>query len=493
MASYILAIDQGTTSSRAILFDKEGKAVASNRKEISLRYPHQGWVEADPIEIYQSVLDVIFAVLKNVNASFDDIISIGITNQRESTIVWEKESGKPVYPAIIWQSRETSEICEKLKKYNDVIKEKTGLIINPYFSASKIRFILDHIKNGQIRAENGELLFGTVDSWLIYNLTKRKVHVSDITNASRTLLFNIHSCKWDDELLKIFNIPKVMLPEVKPCSGDFGVASVLSDNVNIMGVAGDQEAALFGHQCFDKGEIKNTYGTGCFLLLNTGKEIVKSKNGLLSTIAWKLNNEVTYALEGSVFIGGAAVQWLRDELNLIKTAPESEFAAKKVENSGGVYFVPAFVGLGAPYWDDDVRGAFFGLTRASTKYHLARAVLEGIAFECFDVFEAMKEDSGLNFKSIKVDGGASDNNYLMQFQSDITNMEIQKSKLSEMTALGVCYFAGLASNIWPSLDEIKKLNKSSIVFKPTMERKLAKKIVDNYHQAVNSARSFKTK
>ncbi len=491
MNKYILAIDQGTTSTRAIIFDHNGKLKSSAVRELENLFPHEGWVEIDPLKIWIGAVDVVNEVLIRADITMDDIVSIGVTNQRETTVVWEKATGKPVYNAVVWQSRQSEKICDKFEKYKDFIHNKTGLLINPYFSASKIRFILDNIPNGQTRAENGELLFGTVDTWLIYKMTLGKKHLTDVTNASRTMLFNIFELKWDDELLNLFNIPKCMLPEVLPSSADFGVATYFSKSVHIYGVAGDQHASLFGHNCFDSGESKNTYGTGCFMLMNTGEKPILSKNGLLTTIAWKVNDKVCYALEGSVFIGGAAVQWLRDGLKIIKSSSDSEHEAKKVKDSDGIYVVPAFVGLGTPYWDDDVRGAIFGMTRATNKRHIIRATLEGIAYQSKDVFDIMKKESGINIKSLRVDGGATANEILMQFQSDILQIQIQKPACLETTALGVAYLAGLYCGYWSNIDEIHSKHKYQATYKPKMSKAEAKRRSNGWQLAVEAARIFK--
>ncbi|NLB49757.1 MAG: glycerol kinase GlpK, partial [Erysipelotrichia bacterium] len=436
MKRFILAIDQGTTSTRAILFDKTGKVRYQSQREVKCFYPYPGWVEQDGLQLWISVIDTVNEVLIQANITMRDVDSIGITNQRETTIVWDKATGLPVYPAIVWQSRQSSAICDRLNKQKDFIHQKTGLLINPYFSASKIRFILDNIPNGQARAKRGELLFGTVDSWIIYKMTKGRVHATDASNASRTMLFNINEMKWDKELCLLFDIPSKMLPEVKPSSDFYGNASFFNDSVPIAGVAGDQQAALFGQTCFTKGESKNTYGTGCFMLLNIGDKPLFSKKGLLTTVAWQIDGKVTYALEGSVFIGGAVVQWLRDEMEMIETATESERYALKVKDSNGIYIVPAFVGLGTPYWDNEARGAVFGLSRSANKSHFIRASLESIAYQCKDVIEVMKKESKIDVKTLKVDGGATENNYLLQFQSDILSTIVKVPQCLETTALG---------------------------------------------------------
>lgn len=458
---YIMALDQGTTSSRAILFDKEGNIVATSQKEFTQFYPKVGWVEHNPMEIWGSQSGVMREVLETNSIRPKEVCAIGITNQRETTIVWEKSTGKPVYNAIVWQCRRTSEICDELKEkgYEKLIKDKTGLILDAYFSATKIKWILDNVEGAREKAENGELLFGTVDTWLIWNLTRGKVHVTDYTNAARTMLYNIKELKWDDEILEILDIPKSMLPDVKPSSYVYGHTDegMLSGaQIPIAGCAGDQQAALFGQTCFEEGSAKNTYGTGCFMLMNTGENIVESKHGLLTTIAWGVDGKVEYALEGSIFIGGASIQWLRDELRVLYDAKQSEFYANSVKDTNGVYVVPAFAGLGAPYWDMYARGAIMGLTRGANRAHLVRATLESIAYQVKDVLNAMQEDSGLKLKDLRVDGGASSNNFLMQFQSDILDVNIDRPKVVETTALGAAYLAGLAVEFYNNKDEIKK-------------------------------------
>ena len=458
---YIMALDQGTTSSRAILFDKEGNIVATSQKEFTQFYPKVGWVEHNPMEIWGSQSGVMREVLETNSIRPEEVCAIGITNQRETTIVWEKSTGKPVYNAIVWQCRRTSEICDELKEkgYEKLIKDKTGLILDAYFSATKIKWILDNIEGAREKAENGELLFGTVDTWLIWNLTRGKVHVTDYTNAARTMLYNIKELKWDEEILELLGIPKSMLPDVKPSSYVYGHTDegMLSGaQIPIAGCAGDQQAALFGQTCFEEGSAKNTYGTGCFMLMNTGENIVESKHGLLTTIAWGVDGKVEYALEGSIFIGGASIQWLRDELRVLYDAKQSEFYANSVKDTNGVYVVPAFAGLGAPYWDMYARGAIMGLTRGANRAHLVRATLESIAYQVKDVLNAMQEDSGLKLKDLRVDGGASSNNFLMQFQSDILDVNIDRPKVVETTALGAAYLAGLAVEFYNNKDEIKK-------------------------------------
>lgn len=488
---YILAIDQGTTSTRAILFDHNGDACFMAQREVECLFPQSGWVETDALGLWVSVIDVVNEILVKANIKMEDIDSIGITNQRETTIVWDKKTGMPVYHAIVWQSRQSDTICDQFEDYKELIHTKTGLLINPYFSASKIRFILDHIPNGQNRAEKGELMFGTVDSWIIYKISEGKVHATDISNASRTMLFNINTLTWDEELCSLFNIPMRILPEVLPSSHDYGVASFFPGNVHIHGVAGDQQAALFGQTCFLKGECKNTYGTGCFMLMNIGDKPLISTNGLLTTVAWKINDKVTYALEGSVFVGGAIVQWLRDELQMIRTSSESEKVAKACDDSSGVYVVPAFVGLGTPYWDDDARGSVFGLTRGTTKEQFVRACLEGIAYQCKDVYEVMKKEAHIPPRSLKVDGGATSNNLLMQFQSDILGVSIKLPKCLQTTALGAAYFAGLNSGFYKDLDEIINIHSYQSIFEPTMPKEEITKRYNGWKKAVKATRVFK--
>lgn len=470
---YIISLDQGTTSSRAIIFDENQNIVATSQKEFTQIYPKEGWVEHDPMEIWASQSGVLAEAIAKSGISQHDIIGIGITNQRETTIVWNKHTGKPIYNAIVWQCRRTAHICDELKAKNltDYVKENTGLIIDAYFSGTKIKWILDNVEGARELAEKGDLLFGTVDTWLIWKLTNGKSHVTDYTNASRTMIYNIKNLCWDDKLLAELNIPKSMLPEVKDCSGTFGYANLGGKGghrVPICGVAGDQQAALFGQACFEKGEAKNTYGTGCFMLMNTGDKMYHSKNGLLTTIAIGLDGKVQYALEGSIFVGGAAVQWLRDELKIISDSKDTEYFATKVKDNGGVYFVPAFVGLGTPHWDMYARGAIVGLTRGANKNHIIRATLESIAYQTKDVLKAMEEDSGIELKSLKVDGGASANNFLMQFQSDIIGKTVERPSIVETTALGAAYLAGLAVGFWENKENIKQnwcLEKS---FSPNM-------------------------
>lgn len=491
MKKYILAIDQGTTSTRAILFDHEGNPCYIAQREVECLFPKPGWVETDALALWVSVIDVVNEVLVKANIKMDSVDSIGITNQRETAIVWDKKTGMPVYHAVVWQSRQSDYICDQFEDKKEFIHSKTGLLINPYFSASKIRFILDHIPNGQKRAENGELLFGTVDSWLIYKMSEGRVHATDVSNASRTMLLDINTLKWDDELCELFKIPKTMLPKIYPSSYDYTCASFFSKNVHIHGVAGDQQAALFGQTCFTKGESKNTYGTGCFMLMNIGDKPVLSTKGLLTTVAWKINDQITYALEGSVFVGGAIVQWLRDELQIIRSAKESEDVARGCEDTNGVYVVPAFVGLGTPYWDDDVRGSVFGLTRGTTKEQFVRACLEGIAYQCKDVYDIMKKEAHMPTKSLKVDGGATFNKLLMQFQSDILGVNIKLPKCLQTTALGVAYFAGLSSGYYKNLQEIIEIHCYQAIFEPQMSKEEIKHRYDGWKKAIKATRVFK--
>ncbi len=486
MSKYVIALDQGTTSSRAIIFDKKSNIITSAQKEHRQIYPMPGYVEHDPMEIYASQYGVLSEVLARTGIAPEDISSIGITNQRETTIVWEKESGNPVYNAIVWQCRRTASICEKLKEkgYEEYISSATGLKIDAYFSATKVRWILDNIPNGQSRAENGELLFGTVDTWLIWKLTSGKTHATDYTNASRTMLFNINTLKWDEKILDALSIPKCMLPIVKNSSDDYGNINILGKDVKICGVAGDQQAALFGQACFEAGDAKNTYGTGCFLLMNTGDKPHKSNNGLITTIAYAMDGEIKYALEGSIFVGGAVVQWLRDELRFLGEASDSEYFAQKVSDNGGVYVVPAFTGLGAPYWDMYARGCILGITRGAGRDHIIRASLESIAYQTKDVIDAMTADTGIKIKSLKVDGGASANSFLMQFQADILRTEVIKPTVLETTALGAAYLAGLFSKLWKSKEEIIYITQMNKVFLPNMPENLAKGYVKSWHRAV---------
>lgn len=488
---YILALDQGTTSSRCILFDKGGNICSMAQKEFTQYYPKPGWVEHDPMEIWSSQLAVATEAMARLGVKAADIDAIGITNQRETTIVWDKGTGQPVYPAIVWQCRRTADrISELIKEgFDKTVREKTGLIPDAYFAASKIEWILDHVEGARKRAEAGELLFGTVDTWLIWNLTKGCVHVTDYTNASRTMLLNIHTLAWDEELLSYFHIPKSMLPEIKPSSCIYGYTDehLMGDKVPIAGAAGDQQAALFGQCCFEEGDVKNTYGTGSFILMNTGRKPILSKNGLITTIAAGAGREVEYALEGSVFVAGALVQWLRDELRLFRSAADSEEYAKKVPDTAGMYIVPAFTGLGAPYWNSYARGTVVGLTRGCSKEHFVRAALEAIAYQSADVMHAMEEDAGTKLKSLKVDGGASANDFLMGFQADILDTEVVRPKCIETTALGAAYLAGLATGYWKNKEEIKENWQRGRSFIPSMEAERRKNLLRGWKKAVECA------
>ena len=494
MGKYVMALDQGTTSSRCILFDKKGKICSMAQKEFTQIYPKPGWVEHNPMEIWSSQLAVLTEAMAMVGAAPSDISGIGITNQRETTIVWDKKTGEPVYNAIVWQCRRTAEKIDELigQGYGDMIREKTGLVPDAYFSGTKIAWILDHVPGARERAEKGELLFGTVDTWLIYNLTKGAVHVTDYTNASRTMLFDIHKLCWDEELLKLLAIPRSMLPEVKPSSCIYGYtdSSVTGGEIPIAGIAGDQQAALFGQCCFEKGQVKNTYGTGCFLLMNTGKEAIASRNGLITTIAASTGNEVEYALEGSVFVAGAAIQWLRDSMRMIKTAAQTEEYADKVEDTAGVYIVPAFAGMGAPYWDPYARGTVVGITRGCQKEHFIRAALESIAYQTADVLKAMEEDAGISIAGLKVDGGASANDFLMQFQADILGGTVYRPKCIETTALGAAYLAGLATGYFESKEEICENWELSREFTHEMSENHRKELLKGWKKAVKCALLF---
>ena len=491
MEKYVLSIDQGTTSTRAILINSVGQVVNMSQIEVACSFPHSGWVETDALNIWVSVISVVNEVLIKQNITWDSIDSIGITNQRETTVIWDKKTGLPVCPAIVWQSRQSSDICDRYEDKKDFIHKKTGLLINPYFSATKIRFMLEHIEGAMEKAENGDYLFGTIDSWIIYRMTRGKVHATDVSNASRTMLLNIETLKWDPELCELFNVPMKMLPKVYPSSYDYGVASFFSDKVHIHGVAGDQQAALFGQACFEEGESKNTYGTGCFMLMNIGDKATFSESGLLTTVGWKIGNKVTYALEGSVFIGGAVVQWLRDNMKLIAHSADSEALATSCRDTHGVYIVPAFVGLGTPYWDDDARGAVFGLTRGSDNRHFVRAALESIAYQCKDVFEVMKKETGLNIPTLKVDGGATANNFLMQFQSDILDTKIDLPECLQTTALGAAFLAGLSSGYYKNLDHIKSIHRCQKLFTPKMGPKEIEQLYNGWKKAVEVTRMFK--
>lgn len=502
MKKYVMALDQGTTSSKCFIFDYNGNIITSAVKEFTQIYPQGGWVEHNPMEIWATQFGVAAEAMAKANILAQDIAGIGITNQRETTIIWDKRTGVPVYNAIVWQCRRTAEYCDELREkgLDKVIRDKTGLILDAYFSATKIRWILDNVPGARKEAERGNLLMGNVDTWLIWNLTKGKAHVTDYTNASRTMLFNIHDLKWDEELLDIFGIPKAMLPEVKPSSHIYGQTDeiLFGTSIPICGDAGDQQAALFGQSCFDEGTAKNTYGTGCFMLMNTGKKAIQSKNGLVTTIAASIggasiggeNTKVEYALEGSIFMGGASIQWLRDELRLIKNAADSEEYANAVEDTNGVYMVPAFVGLGAPYWDPYARGIIVGLTRGARKEHIIRATLEALAYQTYDVIKAMEEDSGISIKSLKVDGGACFNNFLMQFHADLLNIEIYRPKVAETTALGAAYLAGLAVGFWKDKATITENWAVERTFRPNMEEEKRRKLLANWHEAVKRSMNW---
>lgn len=485
---YILALDQGTSSSRAIVFDHEGRICATAQKEFPQHFPKPGWVEHDPKDIWSSEASVIAEAITSMGINGLNIAGIGITNQRETTIVWDAETGEPVYNAIVWQDRRTSEYCDRLKEQNltGFIREKTGLIIDAYFSATKIRWILENVPGARARAEAGKLRFGTVDTWLLWNLTRGECHMTDVSNASRTMLFNIHTLKWDEDLMKLFGIPMSMLPEVHSSSEIYGYTktTIFAHKVPVAGIAGDQQAALFGQMCTTPGSVKNTYGTGCFLLMNSGTKPITSSHNLLTTIAWKIGDTVNYALEGSIFVGGSVVQWLRDGLGIIKSSSEIESLAMTVPDNGGVYFVPALTGLGAPYWDQYAKGTICGLTRGTTAAHLARAALEGIAFETMDIVNAMEHDAGIKLAELKVDGGASRNNLMMQFQADILGTKVIRPKVTETTAMGACYLAGLATGYWDSLDDIKRQWNADKVFEPLAPAEKILKLKEGWANAI---------
>ena len=491
---YLMALDQGTTSSRAIIFNKKGKIISVAQKDFKQHFPKPGWVEHDPDEIWTSQSSVMIESLVNKKIKANQVAAIGITNQRETTIVWERKTGKAIYNAIVWQDRRTSEYCNELKDQGHAksIVSKTGLIIDAYFSATKIKWVLDNVEGARAMAEAGELAFGTVDSWLIWNLTSGNTHVTDVTNASRTMLYNIHSQEWDKELLDLFKIPASLLPEVKSCSEVYceTAGDVLSVKIPIAGIAGDQQSALFGQMCTEPGMAKTTYGTGCFLVMNTGKEAVRSSNQLLTTIAWKIGDEINYALEGSVFIGGAAIQWLRDGMGLLDHARESERLAESIDGNDGVYFVPALSGLGAPHWDQNARGAFFGLTRGTEKSHLARAALEAIAYQVHDVLKAMEKDAGKPTKELRVDGGATANNFLMQFQANLLDCEIKRPEIIETTAIGAAFLAGLAVGFWENREEILALWNADKTFTPRMEKEERENLIHFWHKAVERSKNW---
>lgn len=484
--SYVIALDQGTTSSRCVIFDNEANVKDIVQKEFTQIYPQPGWVEHDPMEIYASQYSVLTEAVARCGIRPYHIKAIGITNQRETTIVWDKNTGKPIYNAIVWQCRRTAEIVEQVRKDNleEYIKENTGLVLDAYFSATKIKWILNNVPGAKEKAKNGDLLFGTVDTWLIWKLTGGKVHATDYTNASRTMLFNIKTLKWDKKICDYFEIPMSMLPEVKKSSDYFGSISLFGYEIPLTGVAGDQQAALFGQACFNPGDVKNTYGTGCFLLMNTGSELIQSKSGLVTTIAATIDDNIQYALEGSVFVGGAIIQWIRDEMKFIYDAADSEYFACKVKDNGGVYIVPAFTGLGAPYWDMYARGTIFGLTRGSNRNHVIRAALESIAYQTNDLIIAMQKDTNLDIDTLKVDGGASRNNFLMQFQADISSLNVKKSKIMETTALGAAFLAGLKVNVWSSVDEIKRIWAVDTKFEPKMNENIKNNYISKWNKAV---------
>ncbi len=492
--TYILALDQGTTSSRALVVNRDGKICAVAQKEFQQIFPKSGWVEHDPEEIWSSQASVVAEAVAKMNITGESIVAIGITNQRETTIVWDKKTGEPVYNAIVWQDRRTAEFCDELKGqgHAEAIQQKTGLVLDAYFSATKVRWILDHVDGARDRALKGELAFGTVDAWLVWKLTQGRVHATDITNASRTLLFNIHDQAWDEALCDLFDVPMAMLPEVKSCSEEFGVTdpAFLDSEIPIAGIAGDQQAALFGQMCTQEGMIKNTYGTGCFIIMNTGDTPTQSKNNLLTTVAWKLGDKVTYALEGSIFIAGAVVQWLRDGLGFITESEQVEALANSVEDNGGVYLVPAFAGLGAPYWDQYARGAMFGMTRGTTDAHIARASLESIAFQTKDVLDAMADDAGIPITELRVDGGASINDSLMAFQAGLTQVKVIRPEVLETTAMGAAFFAGLAVGYWKDLDEIQKIWRKDAEFESHMPSETREAHLKNWHKAVDRVRNW---
>ena len=494
MSQFILALDQGTTSSRAIIFDKKGSIVAVAQKEFTQIFPQSGWVEHDANEIWSTQLGVATEAVLKAGITISEVAAIGITNQRETTVVWERKTGKPVYNAIVWQDRRTADYCDALKHagHASLIQSKTGLVTDAYFSGTKVKWILDNVEGARSKAGNGELCFGTIDSWLLWKLTNGQVHATDMSNASRTLLYNIYELRWDTELLQLFNIPASMLPEVRSSSEVYGLtANILTaSNIPVAGIAGDQQAALFGQMCTEPGMVKNTYGTGCFMLMNTGDKPVFSNNNLLTTIAWQVNGKVQYALEGSVFIGGAVVQWLRDGLKIIQTSADVEELASKVSGNGGVYMVPAFTGLGAPYWNQYARGTIVGLSRGSTDAHLARAAVESIAFQSMDVLQSMEADAGISIKEVRVDGGATINNILMQFQADILNTNVIRPQITETTALGAAYLAGLAVGFWKDMNEIQQYWQQDKVFVPAMTKEERTGLRKNWKKAIRAAQAW---
>jgi len=490
MEKYILALDQGTTSSRSVVFDKKGNIISVSQKEFTQYFPKPGWVEHDPLEIWSTQAGTAAEATTKKGIYGADIAAIGITNQRETVVVWDRNSGKPVYNAIVWQDKRTSAYCDELKKQgkSKLIREKTGLVIDSYFSGTKVKWILDNVEGAREKAEAGDLIMGTIDSWLIWNMTKGELHITDVTNACRTLLFNINTMEWDDELLSLFTIPQSMLPQVKQSSEVYGHTNpnFFASKIPIAGIAGDQQAALFGQMCTKPGMVKNTYGTGCFMLMNIGEKPIVSENNLLTTIAWKINGKTQYALEGSIFIAGAVVQWLRDSLMIIKKSEEVEKLAGSVSSSDGVYFVPAFAGLGAPYWNQHAQGSIFGLTRGSTDAHIARAALEAIAFQTMDVLKAMEADSKISIKELRVDGGATVNNLLMQFQADVLNTATVRPKVVETTVMGAAYLAGLAVGFWDSLEEIQEIWQSDVTFQPTTERTEIEQNIKGWYRAIDA-------
>lgn len=488
MEQYILSLDQGTSSSRAIVFNRQGKICSMAQREFPQYFPQAGWVEHNPHEIWSSQASVIAEAIATIDINGLNIAGIGITNQRETTIVWDRETEEPIYNAIVWQDRRTSAYCDRLKAEGktEYIRDKTGLIIDAYFSATKIKWILDHVPGARERAEKGKLMFGTVDTWLIWRLTRGELHVTDMSNASRTMLFNIHSLDWDEELLRMFDIPRSMMPAVKSSSEIYGATktTIFAHKVPIAGIAGDQQAALFGQMCIEPGSVKNTYGTGCFLLMNSGEKPIRSQNNLLTTIAWKIGDKVNYALEGSIFVGGSVVQWLRDGLGIIRSSSEVEELAASVPDTNGVYFVPALTGLAAPHWDQYARGTISGISRGTTAAHIARAALEGIAYQTLDIVSAMKRDAGIELVELKVDGGAARNNLLMQFQSDLLNTKVIRPRITETTALGAAYLAGLAVGYWGSIEEIKQQWLSERIFEPKSERESIERSIDGWNDAI---------
>lgn len=492
MKNYILALDQGTTSSRAIIFDRHGKALATAQKEFNQYYPHAGWVEHNPEEIWWTQIGVAVEALSKAGIESSNVSAVGITNQRETTVIWNRKTGKPIYNAIVWQDRRTADYCDELKDQglSQQIVEKTGLVIDSYFSATKIKWILDNVKGARQLAKEGKLAFGTIDTWLIWNLTHGKLHISDVTNASRTMLFNIHTLSWDEELLRIFDIPANILPEVRTSSEVYGNTAGLLPGIPIAGIAGDQQAALFGQMCIDPGMVKNTYGTGCFMVMNIGDKPIVSKNNLLTTVAWKIGDQTTYALEGSIFIAGAVVQWLRDGLGVIEKSDDIEKLAAKVKDSDGVYFVPAFAGMGAPHWNQHARGTLFGITRGTTAANIAHAALDSIAYQTLDVLEAMQNDSGIEICELRVDGGATVNNQLMQFQSDLLRKKVVRPKYTETTALGAAYLAGLAVNYWNGFDELQQHWQMGRTFFPELEEPAANKLIKGWHRAIVASHAW---